>query len=571
MHRFMRLLAATMLLIGSAVSLAASADERILRYHSDITVNADGSMRVIETIKVRAEGRAIRRGIYRDFPTDYKDRLGNRVRVGFDLLDVRRDGRSEARHMERRANGVRVYAGSADVFLGPGEYEYAFEYRATRMLGFFEDHDELYWNVTGNGWDFPIEQTSASITLPDSVAAADIRVEGYTGPAGSKEQAYRAAVNFYDQAEIEASRPLAAREGLTVVVAWPKGHVYEPTIAENAAFLLQQNLGLLIALSAGIGSLLYLFLAWRKVGMDPPPGVIFPHYQPPDGFSPASIRYIARMGYDKTAMTAAVLNLAVKGYIEINNLGEAYILSATDKKPDETLAPGEAVLHSHLFRSGDTVQLQNDNHTLLQRAMGAHKVTLDRYHRHKHFVTNGKFLLPAIMLLVGALIAVVVLNELTIAIGLTLAASAVAVGMFSWLLKAPTLLGRKLLDRVQGFRLYLELAEKDDLNLKNPPEKTPELFEAYLPFALALDVEQPWAEQFEDVFRKIRDQQGQNYRPRWYSGNWDASNPAKMANVVGSSLSSAISSAATPPGSSSGAGGGGSSGGGGGGGGGGGW
>ena len=97
-------------------------------------------------------------------------------------------------------------------------------------------------------------------------------------------------------------------------------------------------------------------------------------------------------------------------------------------------------------------------------------------------------------------------------------ASTIALVVFAWLLKAPTLLGRRLLDKIDGFRMYLEVAEKDDLNLRNPPEKTPELFESYLPYALALDVEQPWAEQFEEVFRRIHAEQGQDYRPAWYAG-----------------------------------------------------
>ncbi len=565
------LLRPALLVICSLGTLSAFADERILDFHSDITVFQDGNMHVVETIRVRAENQNIRRGIFRDFPTDYRDFLGNRVRVGFDLLDVHRDGRIEARHMEPLANGVRIYAGSSGVFLPPGVYEYQFKYRVSRMLGYFAGHDELFWNVTGNGWAFPIDRVSAKIKLPDSVRAEDIQIEGYTGPYGSRGQNYTAAVDFDARATIESNQPLGPFEGLTVVVSWPKGHVHEPTFAENMAFLLRQNMGLLTALSAGLGALLYLFLAWHRVGRDPPPGAIFPHYEAPEGFSPASIRYISRMGYDKTALTAAVLNLAVNGYLEIENRGDAYTLRATGKEPDEKLAPGEAVLYSKLFSDGYSVQLDNENHAILRRAMAAHKVTLDRYHRHRHFVTNGKFLAPAIVLLVGALIAVIILNELSAAVIITVVASAIAVAVFAWLLKAPTLLGRKLLDRVEGFRMYLELAEKEDLDLRNPPEKTPELFEVFLPYALALGVEQPWAEQFEEVFRRIRDQQGSDYRPQWFAGRWHASNPVKMASVVGSSLNAAISSAATPPGSSSGSGGGGFSGGGGGGGGGGGW
>jgi uncharacterized membrane protein len=128
-----------------------------------------------------------------------------------------------------------------------------------------------------------------------------------------------------------------------------------------------------------------------------------------------------------------------------------------------------------------------------------------------------------------------------------------------------------VLDEMLGFRDYLEIAEKDEMNLRNPPEKTPQLFETYLPFALALGVEQAWAEKFASVLAKIRGEHGRGYQPDWYSGDWDSSNLRVNIGSVTGDLGSAISSSVTPPGSSSGGGGGGFSGGGGGGGGGGGW
>lgn len=570
MFRTNALLTLALLLLGVAAT-GASADERILHYHSDIIVNADGSTEVTEAVRVRAEGKSIRRGIFRDFPTDYKDRLGNRVQIEFVLLGVTRDGSPEPYHSERRGNGVRVYAGSADVLLDPGTYEYAIRYRTTRMLGFFADHDELYWNVTGNGWDFAIDEASATITLPEAVARNAIRVEGYTGPFGSNGQDYTAEVNFNGQAQIRTTRTLAPHEGLTVVVAWPQGSVTRPTASENARHLLRQNLGLLVALSCGLGSLLYLFMAWRRVGMDPPPGVIFPHYEPPPGFSPASIRYILKMGYDKRALTAAVLNLAVKGFITIENDDDEYTLLLGEKSLDDSLAPGERALLSKLFRQSTRIAMDNENHAVIADARRDHESALKRDYYQRYFVTNGVLVLPSIVLLLGALMVALLLGQISLAIITVLVVSAIALGVFVWLLRAPTLLGRRLMDKVEGFRMYLEVAEKDDLNLRNPPEKTPELFEAYLPYALALGVEQPWAEQFEEVFRRISGEQGRDYHPAWYAGRWDAANPVSMANAVGGSLGSAISSAATPPGSSSGSGGGGFSGGGGGGGGGGGW
>jgi len=145
--------------------------------------------------------------------------------------------------------------------------------------------------------------------------------------------------------------------------------------------------------------------------------------------------------------------------------------------------------------------------------------------------------------------------------------------LFYYLLKAPTAQGRKFMDQMEGFKMFLSVSEKDRMNMLNPPEKTPELFEKYLPFALALDVENKWAEQFSDVFERLA-QQGAEYHPMWYSGgSWNRFQTGRFANSLGSSFSGAIASSAVAPGSSSGFGGGGGgfSGGGGGGGGGGGW
>ena len=129
----------------------AQADERILSFHSDIEVNPDRSMIVTETIRVRAEGNKIKRGIYRDFPTRYTDHYGTDYHVGFQVLSVQRDGKAESYHQEDLSNGIRTYIGRSNVYLPQGDYTYTISYRTTKQLGFFTDFDELYWNVTGNG------------------------------------------------------------------------------------------------------------------------------------------------------------------------------------------------------------------------------------------------------------------------------------------------------------------------------------------------------------------------------------------------------------------------------------
>lgn len=209
-----------MMLLWTSLLWQASlhADERILSYHSDISIAADATMTVDETIRVRAEGNNIRRGIYRDFPTDYSDQFGNRYVVDFSVLAVSRDGNREPFRTERRGNGVRVYIGNANVLLQPGEYTYTIRYHTNRQIGYFDDHDELYWNVTGIGWDFPIDEAGATVRLPASVSATQLAMEGYTGRFGATGQDYTVGI-ANGEVSIRTTRPLGSRESLTLVAS----------------------------------------------------------------------------------------------------------------------------------------------------------------------------------------------------------------------------------------------------------------------------------------------------------------------------------------------------------------
>ncbi len=630
-----------LLVLLTLVALPVSAAEQILAYHSEIAVESDGSMLVEETIQVRAEGRNIKRGIYRDFPTDYADRYGHSYKVMFKVVGVERDGSDEPYHLQRQSNGWRVYVGSENIYLQPGIYTYTLRYRTNRQLGFFDDHDELYWNVTGNGWDFPILKASASVRLPEGIDSSELKLEAYTGAQGSKEQAYRSASDRPGVAAFETTRPLAAREGLTIVVGWPKGIISEPTVADRLQWLVADNASLLWMIGGVLVLLAYYAIAWHLYGRDPKKGVIIPEYDPPKGYSPASIRYIWNMGYDDDAFASAVINLAVKGYVTIDDKRGAYALLKAPGEPQAALAPGEKALFDALFGSGkQRVDLKKKNHQSVSDAISAHKKSILRDYEKRYFATNrGLFFIGILLTIAVIVIASVQIEEseawpavifLTVwlsawspatlflwreywrgrgssskgsgvpmfvaiaftffevmALGmyiyLTSLAFAIVVVIavlitviFAELLKAPTLAGRKLLDKLEGFKLYLEVAEMDELNLKHAPEKTPELFERYLPYALALGVQNEWAERFASLFDRL-EKQGKHVQPSWYQGHGKRfTTPASLVGAVGSGFSSAISSASTPPGSSgsgfsSSGGGGGSSGGGGGGGGGGGW
>src|SRR5207302_1119117 len=204
--------------IAVASSLPAFAVEKILDFHSSIRIDKDGALSVTERIEVQAEGNQIRGGILRDFPTGDG---GAKVRVPLRMIAVTRDGRSERYAVERLAKGERLRIGSADGMLSPGRHVYEITYRASRQLGFFSDHDELNWNVSGSGWTFPFDRLSAEVRLPAPVPAGALRLAAYTGPQGSRRTSYEVFARE-GRAALRATRRLGPPAGMTVRVGFPE-------------------------------------------------------------------------------------------------------------------------------------------------------------------------------------------------------------------------------------------------------------------------------------------------------------------------------------------------------------
>jgi uncharacterized membrane protein YgcG len=575
MRPFLRtLLPALALLLSWAAP--AHAEERILDFESHVVVSANGGLTVTETITVEAEGRNIKRGIYRDFPTRYKGPAGRSYNVGFEVVSVLRDGQRENWFTKNRSNGVRIYAGRENVYLQSGQYEFTFTYRTSRQIGFFEDYDELYWNVTGHDWDFPIERARVTVVLP--AGATIVQSAAYTGREGDTGQDWNDRTDERGNPVFESTRRLAPGEGLTVAVAWPKGLVAQPGFVEDAIQRLQDYVVYALGLGAFGVLLLFYLVAWHHIGRDPPKGAIVPRWKAPRGISPAAARYVTRMDFDKKALGAAVVNLAVKGHLTIEENGRReYILHKRTAPAQGKMSQGEKALKRGLFSWGDSVVVENGNHERLQPAVHGLESALSSNYEGAHFAHNFwvtvvgmvlTVLLIASSMLVGANL---VRDERVIFVVAGIFFSGIVLNkLFGWLMKAPTMTGRRLMDEIDGFRMYLSTAEQERLNLLHPPDRTPELFEKYLPYAMALDVEHEWGEQFKDVLAAAATG-GDGYSPHWYHGHRHWHSHGDFASSLGSDLSGSISSAATPPGSSSGSGGGGSSGGGGGGGGGGGW
>lgn len=563
-----------LLLAVPGIPVSAGADERIISYHADVQIQPDASLLVSERIRVRAEGNQIRRGIYREFPTDYRDRFGNRFRVDFELLSLSRDGAPEESRVEQRANGVRIYAGSANRFLEPGEYVYELRYRTTRQLGFFDGFDELYWNVTGNGWAFPIEAASAVITLPGDVSPDQLQTAVYTGPFGSDGRDARVEIRNSRTVLFETTAPLGPREGLTAVVGWPKGLVAEPTRNQKIQWFFRDNGGALAQLVGFLVIFGWYFWAWSHKGRDPAKGVIIPRYEPPKGLSPAACRYVLDMGFDQKAFTAAVVSLGVKGYLTIEEHDGDFTLQgigkhATGERPPAS--PGEqAVLDALLPGGSGSITLDKDEYKAFGEARSGLIRALKKEYKGRLFNLNALYAVPAVLLTVLVAIVAGLLGQQNPLLWIVWAIAVSLTHLFFMIiLKAPTVPGRLVMDEIEGFKMYLSTAEGQRLDRMKSPQMTPELFEMFLPYAFALGVENRWTRRFmSEIPREQREAAG--YNPAWYSGDIGRAGALHhIGSKLGSELSSSISSAATPPGSSSG--GGGFSGGGGGGGGGGGW
>ena len=629
-------------------SLPSSGDqggERILSFHSDITIHEDASMTVQETIRVRSQGNKIKRGIYRDFPTRYRGRGGKRYVVGFEVDRVSRDGRPESYHTERISNGVRVYMGREGVFLKPGEHTYVLTYRTDRQLGFFEDHDELYWNVTGLGWAFPIDEALATVRLPPSGLEEHMTLEAYTGPEGSKGGAYKAEMVEAGVASFVTTRRLNPNEGLTIVVGFPKGIVQEPSVSEEFSYALRDNLADVTALVGIVVLLIYYVLVWSSVGIDPAKGRIVPRATLPSGFSPAAARFVWKMGFDHKTFAVALINMAIKGYIRIEERNGTYFI-VRDRASKSVLSREEAKIAAKLLGGGRTeFKFDQKHHAKISAAIDTCKRELKRTHERTYFITNSKYLAPGIVISVltvliaaglhtldkgeplalfmcvwlsgwtagvafllsmvarawqGVLAGNVrsagqagcltlfaipfVLGEL-VGIGALFAGSSalMMVSLFAFfainllfyqLLKAPTLLGRRTMDEMEGLRMWLRGEER--FGPREESGRASAVFEQYLPYAIALGQEEEWSKRFTNALERAG-MRSRRYSPPWYRGRrWPkagmaGAGVAGFASRLSSSFSSAISSSSMSPGSSSGGGGGGFSGGGGGGGGGGGW
>ena len=354
---------------------SGQAAERITKFHSDIAIGDDGLMTITETISVIAEGKKIKRGIFRDIPVRYDAGFyGLKISIPSQLISIHCDGKNSVYKEEDNGIYKRIRIGSENVQLAPGPHTYTIQYE-TRQLRFQDDHDEVYWNATGNAWDFPIEQAEVTITFPDRFPMQEVSAEGYVGVLKSANQGdLTTSVDTQEQCvAYKTTRALNLHEGLTVVAAFPSGFITKPTTTQvllRDPFVVWGSIGLVSVIS-------YFLTAWLFVGRDPATGVIVPLYQPPENLSPAACRFISQMGYDKECFSVALLSLATQQTLDIRENKQIYTL---EKKatPTSSASDGEKQIFDCLLHGRDSLAIERKHHQIFSSAINALRKSLIR-------------------------------------------------------------------------------------------------------------------------------------------------------------------------------------------------
>ena len=548
-----RTLLALCLLAGTAAPALAQRTLVIQSFDAAIVVAADGSIVVEETIVPRFTGAW--NGVFRTIPVQYRTPQGLNYTLRLDVQSVTDDEGRDLRYensRERHYRKLKIWVPGAQ----DATKTVKLRYRVANGLRFFDEHDELYWNVTGDEWEVPIESASAVVRLPDGVSG--LRATAFRGAYGSTEQS---AVRIgADEVSVSTTNALGMREGLTLVVGWNPGIVHRPTAVEKTASVVYSNVPL--AIPPVIFFLMWRL--WRARGRDPELAPVATQYEPPAQMTPAELGTLIDGKPDMRDITATIVDLAVRGYVHISETKQEHLfglLSSNDytfvlKKPRSewsSLKTHERDLLDGMFGSVDSVALSHLKNKFYKRLPGL-KSELYGMLVNGGFYTGRpdrvRMIYTIAGVVLGFLIAVggaVVMTGLGMQPGSGIVAgvlSGVIILVFGWFMPSRTVRGTRELEKVMGFQEFLSRVEGDRLERM---VKTPEMFEKFLPYAMALGVEDNWAKAFEDIYTTP---------PSWYSGpaGVHAFRPSTLTSNLGAMSTAAASTMASAPRSSGGSG-----------------
>jgi uncharacterized membrane protein YgcG len=556
-------------LLGVVLVSSASARElKIDGFDANIIVRPDGVVDVTERIQVNFIGSW--NGLIREIPIQYVTPQGMNYSLLLRVKKITDESGNPLKYegsRERHYRQLKIYVPNArDI-----TRTIVIEYTVANALRFFEDHDELYWNVTGDEWDVPIRSASATVALPDG--ATNLRTNAFTGAYGSRAGNAEARVDG-NRIYFRTTRPLGYHEGLTVAVAFDKGVVREPSAAAKVVMFLESNW----PLAAPIVALVIMFWLWWTRGRDPRLRPIAVRYEPPDQLSPGEVGTLMDDSADMRDVTATLVDLAVRGFVVIQehttermmglwqDQDYSYILKK-NRSEWGTLKAHEQLLLSGIFSAGsagETVlmsSLENRFYKTLAPIKNSllNSLVAHRYYGRRPDTTRYAYIVLGLVL--GFLIAWGggffggILGMQPLPYILAGVATGAVICIFGWFMPARTTEGTRALESVLGFEDFLDHVEADRFNRVI---KTPDMFEKFLPYAMALNVEKNWSRAFQDIYREPPSWYQGSYGPHFYPAGF-VQNLNTMSTRAGSVMQSAPRSSG---GSGFGGGGGGSSGGG---------
>ncbi len=589
--------------------IAFDQTDRIISFTSDVKVHRDGWLTVNEFITIYngsgEQSRAyldlnpqvelkvnndIQRGLERTFPTDYVNEYGLQTKVPFEVISVHKNGQPENFAVVKYGNGSLLRMGSADKYLEDGVFNYVITYKTKYQIRFTKTKTELYWNVNGNGWIFTADSVQSQLTFPSG--AKIFKSACYTGLQGSTTKDCISKIVNDSTIWFFNNNRLGSYEGLTVAAAIQPGVIAPPSLAETAISALKYNWALAVIALVVIVTFFINLMNWLRFGRDPKRGVIYPRFEPPTN-SPSDAGFIYHQKYKTEQFSAALIDLAVKKAIsiQVETKGSLFKKNTyTFRRSSAASSVKNFARSAYNWNLEDLFDLKADgsyNSTFESLNTSLQKQLADKHQADGEDKKSGRGLFVRnssaatwgfaawFIAIIFALVTIlpIATTTLVVSAGVLLLFMFVSQYIFYKIMPAYNRQGRKLLDELLGFRMYLATAEEKRFDKLNPPEKNLELFERFLPYAVALDCQHEWANKFEDILKKAI--VNKSYQPAYYHGDLsDNLSFSSFNDSFSSGLSSAIASSSSAPSDSSdsgGSSGGGSSGGGGGGGGGGGW
>lgn len=503
-----------LLLLLSVLTLPAFArDWRIADFRTATSIGADGTALIQERITLSFIGSF--QGIHRNIPTEYPGPRGTNYTLFLNVLNVT-DGAGNKLKYERKRKGayldLKIYIPGATDTTKTVEITY----ESPNAVRFFDNYDEFYWNVTGNDWPVPIDHASAVVMLP-AAAAGSMRAQAFTGVYGSHDQEVTAEVKG-SEAVFETTNPLPMRGGMTIDVFIPKGVLAQPGPLTRLGWFLRSNSIIFLPFVA----FAVMFTLWWYKGKDPHTGLsVAPMYEPPKDMSPAEVGTLVDDRIDPRDITSTVIDLAVRGYLRIEQTEEKhFIFSSKDyvfhllksREQWSDAVPHERVILEHMFEGGETCRLSSLKNrfykaipVIKQDVVAALKkkgmYTIDP-DSAMGYIVAGAILIGVPFVLLDLMGVVDFFLSPVMAV-VSIAIAALILILFGRQMTAKSMLGQRTKIAVQGFQEFMNRVDAD--RLKRMP---PDTFEKFLPYAMALGVEQHWADAFKDIVREP---------PRWYT------------------------------------------------------